>query len=203
MLPFLASVWGRVTEWATRIIGATGRKARDQANDNQGRFAISAGSTCGGLFLLPALPNPILWPRLAVVRLWGNNGVVDGRIGGLGPGLHSMKTLRPNRTAQCASQAPGGLSDHVSRADPWLASHRRWVLTTLVLLAAGIRVCYFVQLNAGPLVETHRWDGKDMNYFDFWARRVCAGDWLSAEVPLPFHTWHSKLRASTWNYIPM
>jgi hypothetical protein len=91
------------------------------------------------------------------------------------------------------SQAQGQPSDYLSRADAWLVRHRRWVLATLVLLAAATRVCYFVQLNAGPLVETHRWDGKDMNYFDFWARRICDGDWLSADVPLPLHAWHKQL----------
>lgn len=60
-------------------------------------------------------------------------------------------------------------------------------------MAAAIRLFYFAQLNAGPLVWQHRWDQSDMAFFDTWARDVAAGDWLTDQTLHPQHSWHLRL----------
>ena len=50
--------------------------------------------------------------------------------------------------------------------DAWLARHSRWVLLILVVASICVRSVYFLQLNAGPGIELHRWDQTDMHYYD-------------------------------------
>jgi 4-amino-4-deoxy-L-arabinose transferase-like glycosyltransferase len=104
-----------------------------------------------------------------------------------------MKT--PRRTVAAQNVSPTALSspEDQDAVGAWLSRHRRWILAALMLLAAAIRVGYFLQLSAGPLVQTYQWPDKDMGYYHNWARRICAGDWWSANVPLPSHSWHEKV----------
>jgi len=80
-----------------------------------------------------------------------------------------------------------------SRLEAWLSTNRRRVLIGLLVIAAAIRLVYFVQLNAGPLVWQHRWDQSDMAFFDTWARDIAAGDWLTDKALHPQHSWHLRL----------
>ncbi len=77
--------------------------------------------------------------------------------------------------------------------DAWLARRRVYVLAGLVLVAVLLRVVYFRQLNAGPLVGQHRWDQTDMNFFDRWASEIAGGDWLTDQALHPVHRWHQML----------
>ena len=49
----------------------------------------------------------------------------------------------------------------------------------------------------------HEWDQTDMGYYDAWARRICAGDWLSADIPLPFHAWHKEVAKQCFRQDPL
>jgi Dolichyl-phosphate-mannose-protein mannosyltransferase len=63
----------------------------------------------------------------------------------------------------------------------------------LLLGSSGIRVTYFAQLNATPLVESEHSTQSDMHYYDDWARQIAAGDWLSRIVTIPMHRWHHEV----------
>lgn len=77
--------------------------------------------------------------------------------------------------------------------ETWLSANRRRGVVVLIVLAAAIRLVYFSQLNAGPLVWQHRWDQTDMAFFDTWARDIAAGDWLTDKALHPQHSWHLRL----------
>ena len=50
-----------------------------------------------------------------------------------------------------------------------------WCLAAVLVLAAGLRIAYLIELRATPW-----WDQLivDPEYYDAWARRLAAGDWL-------------------------
>jgi 4-amino-4-deoxy-L-arabinose transferase-like glycosyltransferase len=64
------------------------------------------------------------------------------------------------------------------------------VVVVLVALAAAIRISLLLELNGTPLARLEQWRESDMHVYDGWARRIAAGDWLSATVPVPMHSWH-------------
>jgi 4-amino-4-deoxy-L-arabinose transferase-like glycosyltransferase len=82
------------------------------------------------------------------------------------------------------------VNSSAQRLDQWLSRRQRYIVAGIVVLSLVVRVVYFVQLNAGPLVHQHKWDQSDMNHFDNWARQIAAGDWLSRHVAVPLHLWH-------------
>jgi tetratricopeptide (TPR) repeat protein len=55
-----------------------------------------------------------------------------------------------------------------------------------------VRTAYFIQLNASPLIDMHRWQQSDMNYYDAWARTIASGDWLSRTITPPMHEWQRQ-----------
>ena len=57
-----------------------------------------------------------------------------------------------------------------------LLASRGW-LASVLLLAAGLRIAYLVQLRATPWFDHLV---VDPEYYDAWARRIAAGDWLGA-----------------------
>ena len=72
----------------------------------------------------------------------------------------------------------------------WL---RRHVFLAIILAAVAVRVVYFVQMQKTVFVSLHAIDQTDMHYYDAWARRIAAGDWLSRSVSVPMHTWHQAI----------
>lgn len=74
--------------------------------------------------------------------------------------------------------------------EAWLARSRPIVWVILLVGSAGIRIVYFAQLNATPLVESEHSTQSDMHYYDDWGRQIAAGDWLSRAVAVPMHRWH-------------
>src|SRR5690348_6983811 len=70
-----------------------------------------------------------------------------------------MSARRPDRTAATWRRAT---------ASPWC-------LVAILLVAAGVRIAYLVELQATPW-----WDRLivDPEYYDAWARRLAGGDWL-------------------------
>src|SRR5262249_54450714 len=53
-----------------------------------------------------------------------------------------------------------------------------------------VRVTALVELSATPLARLEQWRESDMHVYDEWARTIAAGDWLSATVRVPMHSWH-------------
>ena len=47
-----------------------------------------------------------------------------------------------------------------------------------------------VELSATPLARMEQWRESDMHVYDEWGRAIAAGDWLSATVRVPMHSWH-------------
>jgi len=94
--------------------------------------------------------------------------------------------------------SPGFLSD----ASRWLESHRRLVLAVLVAAALLLRLGCFLELNQGPCLWQHLWDQIDMNFFDFWARDIAAGDWLSNKSLHPHHIWHQQVAEAYFRLHP-
>src|SRR5262245_22770473 len=60
-----------------------------------------------------------------------------------------------------------------------------------------MRIAYFRQISASPLVELHRWTESDMYFFDRWAHHLAAGDWLQRTSLHPLLDWHRSL-AQRW-----
>lgn len=77
--------------------------------------------------------------------------------------------------------------------DAWLSHRRRWVVGSLVLLAALFRIIYFVQLNDGPCIQQHRWKNSDMHFFDAWAKWIAGGDWLTNDSVHPLVPWQRDI----------
>jgi tetratricopeptide (TPR) repeat protein len=90
-------------------------------------------------------------------------------------------------------------TEHLRR---WLAAHRQAVLVAVVCASAAVRIVYFVQLNATPYVFQHRWEETDMSFFDRWARRISAGDWLSDASLHPLHIWHKAVARKFFERAP-
>jgi hypothetical protein len=90
----------------------------------------------------------------------------------------------------------------VERAERWAAAHRAWIVGAIVCLAAIVRITYFAQLAGGPLMAQHRWDESDMHYYHGWARAIAGGDWLSADVHPPLHSWHRRVAAEHFRLHP-
>jgi len=82
--------------------------------------------------------------------------------------------------------------------DAWVVRRRRFILAALLLAALSSRVVAFLQVRSTPLVQMDRWRQTDMNYYVEWARRIEAGDWRSASLPLPMHRWHHDVAARYW-----
>ncbi|NQV01803.1 MAG: glycosyltransferase family 39 protein, partial [Bacteroidia bacterium] len=81
----------------------------------------------------------------------------------------------------------------MTRAEQWCASHRLWIITGIIFLSLLFRIIYFVQLNNTDLVNHHRWDESDMNFFDQWAKRIAQGDLLSDTAMHPIHSWTGQI----------
>jgi dolichyl-phosphate-mannose-protein mannosyltransferase len=62
-----------------------------------------------------------------------------------------------------------------------------------VVLAAGtgVRAVNWMQVADGSILYFHLWEQSDMNFFHEWARRIAAGDLVSA--PRPYHRWHGEV----------
>jgi len=88
---------------------------------------------------------------------------------------------------------PEAPTTFVSRLEAYLAGHKYLVVIAIVLLSILLRVGYFLELNAGPCIWQHRWDQSDMNFFDRWACKIAAGDWLCRSVDPPVHDWHRRI----------
>lgn len=69
----------------------------------------------------------------------------------------------------------------------------RYVLGAIVLLSIVLRVAFFAEMNATPLINLDRWSQSDMHYYNDWARQIAAGDWLSANVGPPMHLWQRDI----------
>jgi 4-amino-4-deoxy-L-arabinose transferase-like glycosyltransferase len=110
-----------------------------------------------------------------------------------------MSVATPPRTARAAKAAAPTPTRRarLEGVDAWLARHRRVTLMAILLVAALVRIVYFREVSTTPLRVMHQWDQTDMAYYDFWARRILAGDWLSRDVPPPLHIWH-KETAEEW-----
>lgn len=93
---------------------------------------------------------------------------------------------RRRRTARSPSSPSSSI-------EAWLNRHFVAVLLALVAASVAVRGGYFLQLNAGPGIELHRWDQTDMYYYDAWGRQIAHGDWLSASVTVPMHDWHRRV----------
>lgn len=63
----------------------------------------------------------------------------------------------------------------------------------LFLAAFSIRCIYYVTSKDSPIDYAHLWEESDMNFFDYWATEIAAGDWWNKKAPHPFHTWHKTL----------
>src|SRR5256885_14097850 len=68
--------------------------------------------------------------------------------------------------------------------DPMLERWRRvlaspWFLAAVLLLAAGLRVGYLVELRGTPWWDRLVVDPED---YDAWARQIAAGDWLGGRA---------------------
>jgi len=64
--------------------------------------------------------------------------------------------------------------------DGWIGSARavlasRWWLAAVLVLAAGLRLAYLLELRATPWFDQLV---VDPEYYDQWAQRIAAGDWL-------------------------
>lgn len=62
-------------------------------------------------------------------------------------------------------------------------------LLAFLLLSVMLRVVYYRQINAGPVIWQHQWQQSDMNYYDAWGREIAGGDLLSARISPPMHDW--------------
>ncbi len=71
----------------------------------------------------------------------------------------------------------------------WLEKRRRFVLTLLLLLALCVRGMYLFQLWSSPCAWQHRWAETDMYFFDLWAKKIVAGDYLTAQPLHPYPDW--------------
>lgn len=85
----------------------------------------------------------------------------------------------------------------VDKLETWATLHARWILLGIVLIATAVRIVCYHQVNSGPLRVMHQWDQTDMGYYDFWARSILAGDYLSRNIAPPLHAWH-KETADEW-----
>jgi hypothetical protein len=47
-----------------------------------------------------------------------------------------------------------------------------------------------LELGATPFARLEQWRDSDIHVYDDWARTIAAGDWLSATVRVPMHSWH-------------
>ena len=72
-------------------------------------------------------------------------------------------------------------------------SSRARVLVALAIAGALIRIEATREISGTPLSQMDRWAQTDMHYFDAWARQIAAGDWTSAQVPMPMHRWHREI----------
>lgn len=73
----------------------------------------------------------------------------------------------------------------------------RWTPWLILTAAIALRVVVFLQLDSTPFIHMERWAQTDMHYYDGWARQIAAGDWLSANAPVPMHRWHHEV-AQAW-----
>jgi len=71
----------------------------------------------------------------------------------------------------------------------WLARHRQTVAAILIAAAVIVRVLYYAQLSHTELIGINRLADTDMSYYDGWGRTVADGDWRSASVGVPMHSW--------------
>jgi 4-amino-4-deoxy-L-arabinose transferase-like glycosyltransferase len=72
----------------------------------------------------------------------------------------------------------------------------RVAIGLLIAASIVIRLVYFMQASVGPYGAMHLASETDMRFFDLWARRIAAGDWLTAEPLHPHHAWHERAAAS-------
>lgn len=97
-----------------------------------------------------------------------------------------MRRARHKRSSSAQSAA----IQPVEALNAWLAARRRAIAIAIVVIAIGIRVVYYTQVSATPVVRLQQAPETDMSYYDAWARQIAAGDWLSRRVAVPSHRWH-------------
>ncbi len=79
--------------------------------------------------------------------------------------------------------------------DRWCAARRKLLLGAIAALAILLRLVYFVQLDASPLMWQHLWPESDMSFFDDWGRSIADGDWAGESARHPNHEWHRDVAA--------
>ncbi len=66
---------------------------------------------------------------------------------------------------------------------------RGFVLSILLILALAVRGIYVAQIWNSPVAWMHQWEESDMSFFDSWAKRIAAGDWLTSRPTHPYPQW--------------
>ncbi|MCK6693282.1 MAG: glycosyltransferase family 39 protein [Thermoanaerobaculia bacterium] len=106
----------------------------------------------------------------------------------------SGKTSKSQTTSSKPARATASSASPVfERAEKWLSEWRLWVLGSLLMLWAIIRVAQFNTVANGPLYGMYAWNESDNAFFDEWARALAAGDWLNRQPLHPYHGWHRDM----------
>ncbi|MBI5815857.1 MAG: glycosyltransferase family 39 protein [Nitrospinae bacterium] len=103
-----------------------------------------------------------------------------------------------------ATESGGAREAFGARLDTLAASFRGKAALALFIAALAVipRIAYFSQAVGTPLATTSANDQTDMFFFDLWAKRIAAGDWLSDTDIHPMHSWHYKVAADYFNLRP-
>ena len=90
----------------------------------------------------------------------------------------------------------------LSRFNAFLITHHYKVCGILFALSLLISIVYFSQGNNSPITSFYKWPNSDMSFFDYWAKKVAAGDWWGNEALHPYHDWHDDLADEYFNQFP-
>ncbi|NUM35110.1 MAG: glycosyltransferase family 39 protein [Candidatus Brocadiae bacterium] len=80
-----------------------------------------------------------------------------------------------------------------NRFHEYIEKNSKKIFLALFLLSMAIRIVYYLEVRKSPLLESHRWEERDMHFFHVWATRISQGDWLTNESFHPYHYWHRRI----------
>ena len=73
--------------------------------------------------------------------------------------------------------------------NPWI------VVAVIVLLSAGLRVAFFLEMRSTPMTRHNNTRETEMRFVEDWSQKLADGNWSTKDGFHPYYSWHSLLAA--------
>jgi hypothetical protein len=87
---------------------------------------------------------------------------------------------------------PFKLSSILDTIEHKIQKNSKWILGILILIWIISRISIFTSVEHTPLQVMYNWANSDNRFFNEWALKITAGDYIGQEPYHPYHSWHKE-----------